>query len=93
MNVLLMIVIMSFPITIVDHTGFEHEWIIEIVDEICNDVNCVAGITHAYPVAKIQLDINQMYFVDKYGCYVIYHEWLHMLYGDWYHQWIHEKYC
>lgn len=82
-----------FLFLVIDHTGEEHVWSLEFVDELCNGVDCVAGITHSYPIAKIEIVTSYIYSVDKYGCYVIYHEWLHMLYGDWNHEYIHKRNC
>lgn len=93
MDPITLIILVIYTFSAVDHTGEYHDWTLYIVDEICNDVNCVAGLTNSYPISTILIDDDYIYSIDKYGCTVLFHEWLHMKHGDWYHEWVHEKYC
>jgi len=93
MELILLLILSMYTFSVVDHTGEEHTWTLEIVDEICNGVDCVAGLTHSYPIAKIQVVEKYLFSIDSQGCTVLHHEWLHMQHGDWYHEWVHEKYC
>lgn len=89
--IMMMSVIWSMPFYVPDDTiegGYE-EWTLKIVDEICNGVECVAGLTSAYPVATIQITEEYIFdnkTTDDYGCTVFMHEMWHAWYQDWKHE-------
>jgi len=66
--------------------GYE-EWELQVVDEICNGIECVAGLTNG---AKVMMITESYIFdnksTDEYGCTVFMHEMWHAWHGDWNHE-------
>ncbi len=88
---MMMTVIWSMPFYVPDNTleGGYQIWTLEVVDKLCNVVECIGGLTSAYPVATVQ--IIEKYVFDNestgpYGCTVFMHEMWHVYYGDYNHE-------
>ena len=95
--IMMMTVIWSMPFYVPDNTieGGYQVWELQVVDKLCNGVECIGGLTSAYPVATVQ--ILEIYVFDNkstgpYGCTVFMHEMYHVWHGDWKHEvmgWCH----
>ena len=95
--IMMMTVIWSMPFYVPDDTieGGYQVWTLEIVDELCNKVGCIGGLTSAYPVARVQI-IERLIFdteaIDEWGCTAFMHEMWHAWHMDYNHEimgWCH----
>ena len=78
----------SMPFFVPDGEGGYQEWTLNIVDKICNGVDCIAGLTSAYPIATIQIIETHIFDTQMrgpFGCTVFMHEMWHAWHQDWKH--------
>jgi len=78
------------PFYVPDDTieGGYQVWTLEAVDELCNSIGCIGGLTSAYPVAKVQIVERYIFNTelrDPYGCTMFMHEMWHVYNGDYFH--------
>lgn len=87
--IMMVTVFWSMPFFVPDGEGGYQKWTLEVVDVLCNGIECAGGLTSAYPIATVQ--ILEVYVYDTesvgpYGCTVFMHEMWHVWYGDWNHE-------
>ena len=88
----MMTVIWSIPFYVPDNTieGGYQVWTLEVVDKLCSPgVECIGGLTSAYPVATVQIVEKYLFdteFTGPYGCTVFMHEMWHVYHGDYDHE-------
>jgi len=81
------LIIWTMPFYVTTDNGYQ-EWELQVVDKICNSIECVAGLTSAYPIATLQITEEFVFdnvSIDEYGCTLFMHEMWHVYHGDWDH--------